>query len=261
MSVSNINKVIALLNSIETGDPEPATHYANKNQYTQHNLAVADGLQGFAELLQALPENTARVNVVRAFSDGDYVFTHTDYNFFGPKVGFDIFRFENGLIVEHWDNLTEKASAKNPSGHTQTDGSTETTDRDKTAENKQRAASFIETILIGGHFDKISEFIDPGESNYIQHNPVIADGIDGLLAAIKHMAQQGITMAYKKNHKVLGEGNFTLGISEGEFAGDHVAYYDLLRFDNNKIVEHWGAIETIPPKSEWRNSNGKFEKL
>ncbi|MGM9747540.1 MAG: hypothetical protein ACI3ZN_01955 [Candidatus Cryptobacteroides sp.] len=32
-----------------------------------------------------------------------YGIAHTDYNFFGPKIGFDIFRFEDGKIVEHWD--------------------------------------------------------------------------------------------------------------------------------------------------------------
>jgi hypothetical protein len=30
------------------------------------------------------------------FEDGDFVFAHTDYDFFGPKIGFDVFRFENG---------------------------------------------------------------------------------------------------------------------------------------------------------------------
>ena len=39
------------------------------------------------------------------FQAGDYVFTHTDYDFFGPKVGFDILRFEDGKIVEHWDTI------------------------------------------------------------------------------------------------------------------------------------------------------------
>ncbi len=260
MNVSNIDKAVALLKSIETGDAE-AIKYVNPDQYTQHNLAVANGLKGFGELLQALPKNTARVNVVRAFSDGDYVVCHVDYNFFGPKIGFDIFRFENGLIVEHWDNLMETASAKNPSGHTQIDGSTEITDREKTAENKQRAISFIETILIGGHLDKITDYINPGASNYIQHSSRMGDGIESLKTAIKQMTQQDSPMTYTKNHKVLGEGNFMLGVSEGEFAGNHVAYYDLLRLDNNMIVEHWGAIETIPPESEWRNPNGKFGNL
>jgi predicted SnoaL-like aldol condensation-catalyzing enzyme len=51
------------------------------------------------------------VNTVRVLQDGDFVATHTEYNFFGPKAGFDIFRFENGLIVEHWNNLQEIAPA------------------------------------------------------------------------------------------------------------------------------------------------------
>jgi predicted SnoaL-like aldol condensation-catalyzing enzyme len=71
------------------------------NQYIQHNLAVADGLAGFGAVLQALPKGSAKANTVRAFQDGNFVFTHTEYNFFGPKIGFDIFRFEEGKIVEH----------------------------------------------------------------------------------------------------------------------------------------------------------------
>ena len=119
--LSNQDKAVAVLNSIETGDQQ-AVSYINAAQYTQHNLAVGDGLAGFGAVLQALPKDSAKVDIVRAFTDGDYVVSHTDYNFFGPKVGFDIFRFEDGLIVEHWDNLTVKADTPNPSGRTQLDG-------------------------------------------------------------------------------------------------------------------------------------------
>jgi Uncharacterized protein conserved in bacteria len=96
------------LKSIETGATEPIA-YINANRYTQHNQGVADGLAGFGAALAALknfPE-AAKVNTVRVFQDGNYVVAHTDYNFFGPKIGFDIFRFEDGKIVEHWDNLQE----------------------------------------------------------------------------------------------------------------------------------------------------------
>ncbi|WP_208729935.1 nuclear transport factor 2 family protein [Corallococcus exercitus] len=57
------------------------------------------------KLLQALPKDSARVNTARVFQDGDLVLAHTDYDFFGPKVGFDIFRFENGMIAKHWDTI------------------------------------------------------------------------------------------------------------------------------------------------------------
>ena len=131
---TNKNKVIELFNSIQTGDTGPV-RYINEKNYTQHNLAVKDGIQGFGEILSLLPKGSAKVKVVRSFQDGDYVFTHTKYNFFGPKAGFDIFRFEDGKIVEHWDNLQEIVE-KTASGRTQFDGETNVTDRDKTESNK-----------------------------------------------------------------------------------------------------------------------------
>ncbi|WP_219988727.1 nuclear transport factor 2 family protein [Leucothrix pacifica] len=125
MAVTNKDKAVALLHSIETGDQTPVS-YVNAEKYTQHNLLIADGLAGFGTALQAL-DGKGKAKVVRAFSDGDYVFTHTDYDFFGPKVGFDIFRFEDGKIVEHWDNLQETASTT-ASGRTQIDGPTDVVD-------------------------------------------------------------------------------------------------------------------------------------
>lgn len=256
--LNNQDKAIALLNSIETGDQQ-AISYVNPERYTQHNLAVADGLAGFGAVLQALPKDSTKVNVVRAFTDGDYVFSHTDYNFFGPKVGFDIFRFEDGLIVEHWDNLAIKADAPNPSNRTQLDGTTVLADLDKTEENKAIVSNFVDAILVKGEMDKLTTFIDT--DNYLQHNTQIADDLAGLGAAFEAMAQQGISMVYTENHIVLGEGNFVLSVSEGTFADAPTSFYDLFRVEGGKIVEHWDVIETIPAQDEWKNNNGKFGNL
>ena len=106
--------------------------------------------------------------------------------------------------------------------------------------------------------DKVNNYIDGGEENYIQHNPLIGDGLSGLGKALEGMAKQGITMEYKTIHKVLGEGNFVLAISEGVFAGNPTSYYDLFRVSNGKIVEHWDVMETIAPEKSWKNQNGKF---
>ena len=115
-------QAVDLLKSIETGDPKPGA-VINPNKYIQHNLAVADGPAGVHALLASVPKET-KVNTVRVFQDGDFVIMHTDYNFFGPKVGFDILRFEDGKVVENWDNLQEKATKPSPSGHTMLDGPT-----------------------------------------------------------------------------------------------------------------------------------------
>jgi predicted SnoaL-like aldol condensation-catalyzing enzyme len=62
--------------------------------------------------------------VVRAFQDGPYVFTQEEGLILGQSVFFDVFRFEDGMIVEHWVFST-KAARPNESGHTQSDGPTE----------------------------------------------------------------------------------------------------------------------------------------
>ena len=252
--MENKQKVVSLLKAIETGAAEPVG-YINPNKYIQHNLGVADGLAGFGALLQALPPNSAKVNTVRSFQDGDFVFTHTDYNFFGPKIGFDIFRFEDGKIVEHWDNVQETAKP-NPSGHTMVDGATEIKDLDKTAVNKTLVKSFVDDILVNGKMEKLAGYFDG--DNYIQHNPNIPDQLSGLGKALGEWAKQGITMKYDTIHKVLGEGNFVLIVSEGNLAGKHTSFYDLFRVENGKIAEHWDVIEPIATKESWKNSNGKF---
>src|ERR1700732_5130833 len=128
-------EVIKLLKSLETGDTT-AARVINPDRYTQHNPRVSDGLAGFLEAAKRLSMSSAKVHTVRVFEDGDFVFAHTDYEVGGPKVGIDIFRFENGKAVEHWDNLQQKPDAPNPSGHTMMDGPTESSDHSSTAANK-----------------------------------------------------------------------------------------------------------------------------
>ena len=247
-------QVVALLKAIETGAAEPVA-VINADRYTQHNLGAADGLAGFGAVLAQLPKGSTRVNTVRVFQDGDFVFAHTDYDFFGPKIGFDIFRFEHGKIVEHWDNL-QTTAGPNPSGNTMVGGPTEGTDFAKTAANKTLVRQFVDDILVNGRMEKLTGYFN-GDT-YVQHNPQIANGLSGLGAALEAMAKAGVTMKYDRIHQVLGEGNFVLVVSEGSFGGKPTSFYDLFRVENGKIAEHWDTLETIPAQGEWKNQNGKF---
>ena len=247
-------QVVELLKSIETGASKPIA-YINPNKYVQHNLAVGDGLAGVRALLQALPKGSAKVNTVRVFQDGNFVLAHTDYNFFGPKVGFDIFRFEDGKIVEHWDNLQETAAKPSPSGHTMLDGPTTASELDKTEANKALMQTYMDDLLQGRR-DKFASYFDG--NSYIQHSPLVADNLTGLFAGLQALAKQGLAVKYDRVHKVLGEGNFVLVVAEGSFGDRPSSYYDLYRIQNGKIAERWDTIETILPRAEWENSNGKF---
>ena len=147
MAPSRKQQVIDLLKSLETKDPVPLA-YVNPNKYIQHNLQVGPGPAGVAALIKNMPPD-ASVNTIRVFEDGDYVFAHTQYNFFGPRIGFDIFRYEDSLIVEHWDNLQETATEPSPSGHTMIDGPTIASDLDKTDANKALMQRYMEDLLAG----------------------------------------------------------------------------------------------------------------
>ena len=81
----------------------------------------------------------------------------------------------------------------------------------------------------------------------------------GFGAAMKYFTENGLVMEFQKTHKVLGEGNFVLTISEGKFGkGEPTSFYDLFRLEDGKIVEHLDVIEPIPAKADWKNDNGKF---
>ncbi len=254
MTLTNKEKAVALLTSLETGDKEPVS-YINAETYKQHNLSVGDGLQWFAEALSHAPEEWFKANVVRSYEDEEYVFLHTEYDFFGPKIWFDVFKFEDGLIVEHWDNLTP-ITPPNPSWRTQIDGFTDLQDAEKTQENKNLVRDFVQTILIEWKMDTIWNYFDWDE--YVQHNSLVWDWLSWLWVALQAMAEQWINMVYNKIHKVLWEWNFVLVISEWEFAWNHTSYFDLFRIENGKIREHWDVIETILPKEEHKHLNGKF---
>jgi predicted SnoaL-like aldol condensation-catalyzing enzyme len=76
-------------------------------RYIQHNPAVADGPEGFREFFTRLSTTYPdfRVEVRRVFIEGDMVAVHVR-SFNGPskngEAGVDIFRLEDGKIIEHW---------------------------------------------------------------------------------------------------------------------------------------------------------------
>ena len=257
--MKNTKKALELINAFATGDAEKAAGLLAEG-YIQHNLAYGTGRDAFVGSVQYLASAPVKttVNNIRAYEDGDKVFLQTVYNFAGAgeQVAFDIFRFdENGKIAEHWDNLAAKA-APNPSGRTQIDNLAEVRDIDKTEENREIVKNFLHDVMMGKAPEKTPDYFDNGK--YIQHNTGIADGLDGLGAALAALAEQGIQMIYDKVHQVLAQGDMVLAVSEGTFGGAPTSYYDLWRVENGKIAEHWDVMETIADRSTWQNQNGKF---
>ncbi len=108
MTSKRKEQICVLLKGIETGD-EASVAVVNPDKYIQHNPQTQEGGEGLAALFKRLSRTSPRVNIVRIFSDGDYVFGHTEYDISSRRVGFEVFRFEGEQTVEHWDT-----SEKNP---------------------------------------------------------------------------------------------------------------------------------------------------
>jgi predicted SnoaL-like aldol condensation-catalyzing enzyme len=238
----------ALLKGIETGDPA-SVEVINPDKYIQHNPQTDTGRDGLAALFERLSKSSPRVNLVRVFSDGDYVFAHTEYDFATRRIGFEVFRFEGNHTVEHWDNIQPRRGP-NGSGHSMVDGPTEATDLALTEDNRALVRSFVEAVAIERQLDRLEDFVD-GE-RFVQHDPELEDGLASLRGALEDR------YTYQRLHRVLADGNFVLAVSEGSKEGRHCAFYDLFRVTQNKLAEHWNTIETVAPKSEWKNDNGKF---
>ena len=256
MTLNQKDLVKKLLKGIETGDSEAAT-VVNEAKYIQHNPLTRTGSEGLAELFKRLSQFSPRVRIVRIFEDGDIVFAHTDYDFNVVEIGFEVFRFEDGFAVEHWDNLQHKPDTPNLSGHTMLDGPIEVTDLDKTEVNRERVRSFIEEVLIQGRLDKLAHYVDA--DTYTEHNPQMADGLAALRSVLAGTGADGSRIIrYEKMHRLFAEGNFLLSMCEGFRNGVHNSFFDLFRVADGKIVEHWDTTYAIPPRSEWVNDNGKF---
>ncbi|NGM64144.1 hypothetical protein [Sphingobacterium sp. SGR-19] len=255
MEFSNRDKAEAIQNSIET-ETLAEIGLISPTSYKQHNPNVATGLQAILDLHDQMPMDKVYTNVVRKFQDGDYGFVHVDYFLFEPTVAFDIHRFENGISVEHWDNLQTNPKKLNKSGRTMTDGKTKAKDHHKTEVNKALVEEFVQKVLINGQIELISNYFNGDE--LIQHNPHMDDGVHEFLNVLQQWSIEGKPQIYNKIHKVLGEGNFVLVLSDGTFKGDHVAFYDLYRVEEDKIIEHWDVVEKIPEPEKQKNDNGKF---
>ncbi|MFC4713558.1 nuclear transport factor 2 family protein [Planococcus dechangensis] len=253
--MTNKEKAVAVLESLQNGDKQPAEGFISADKYIQHNLTFEDGREGLTGSLDYLKSIGTQVDVKRVLEEGDLVAVHSEYELNGPKVIFDIFRFEDGKIVEHWDNIQESVT-DTASGHSMIDGETAITDTDKTVENKELVENFVKDVLMGQNSARLTSYFDG--DNYIQHNPYIEDGLSGLGKALEAWAEQGVTMNYDKVHLVVAEGNFVLTVSEGTLGGTHTSFYDLFRVKDGKIAEHWDVLETIPAEDESKHENGKF---
>lgn len=248
------------LEGIRDGNAREAVEKYTGERYTQHSTGVADGVEGFVAFFGPFIERNPdrHIEIVRGFEDGRFVFVHAYQELNGGEakwVTMDLFDTdEDDRIIEHWDVIAAWAE-ETVSGHTQIDGPTEVTDLDKTDANKALVGEFVDVVLKGGDVDRVTEFVST--ETYTQHNPLVGDGLEGLGAFLAELAESGSFMRYEEVVHLVGSGNFVVTFSRVNIGGQEMAVFDLFRVEDGLIVEHWDAMEPVPPREEWANG-GKF---
>ena len=119
-------------------------------------------------------------------------------------------------------------------------------------QNKKNAILFYRTAYEGKPRQAVEKYVG---KNYIQHNPMVADGKEPFIEYFEKMAKEFPDKSIE----------FVRAVAEGELValhthqiwpeGDEYVTMDFFRFDKSgKIVEHWDSIQEIPKNSAHNNT-------
>ena len=119
---ANLDKVLTMYREVLMAmDPDKVDLHLPAH-YTQHSSLAEPGLESLKRFLTHVRKESpdARQTIHRAFVDGDHVIVHVQVERWSGDPGLavvDIFRCENGEIVEHWDVVQEvPTNPINPNG-------------------------------------------------------------------------------------------------------------------------------------------------
>lgn len=97
--------------------------YFDGDTYIQHNTGIADGVSGLNEALAALAEQNIQMiytTTHQVLAQGNFVLAVSEGTFGDkPTAYYDLWRVENGKIVEHWDvmeTIADKSTWQNQNG-------------------------------------------------------------------------------------------------------------------------------------------------
>lgn len=131
------------------------------------------------------------------------------------------------------------------------------TDAQKMERNKKNVVAFYNAVLNEKDFEKAKTYVG---ATYIQHNPIGADGLEGIKGFIDFLREK-FPNNKSEIKRVFADGNYVIvhvhAVREPGTRGN--AIFDLFRMDDDgKVVEHWDAVQPIPDPATAKNKNGMF---
>ena len=247
---------------------ELATKYFGA--YIQHNPNLLNGPAGIigprgvtrnGELppINPIPEKLEVPPVVTA-AKGDFAWVVWEREEKDPKDPsktdhynfFDIFRFANGKLEEHWDSAAQKNSSATTAGipsvppapPARLKGTGKLSAEEK--KNVQIAIIKLRDTLQDGRLEKV---MDP---EYVEHDPNIPQGRAGFMGQVgmtqsPERKQNPVSLTLVSGPYVLVMWNFSA--KDPTVPGSNYDYnqFDMVRIEKGRIKEHWNDMRMAPP--------------
>jgi len=211
------------------------------DHYIQHSPSLKVGKAGLLEAieyLKKLPEPKEKKSpIISAIEDGDFVMVQLDLAFMGNRKSvIDIFRLQDGMVVEHWDAIQDRLEQTGTQVHIHA-GMMVIEDIEQTEMNKSLIQRVFHEVI--QHLEVENKYVSP---DYMEHNPEVMNAGDRLDTYLSDTTRRLTT----KVHRILGEGNLVLVQSEGKKSSKPFVFYDLFKIKTEQIVEHWSVEQEIP---------------
>lgn len=237
------------------------------DSYVQHSPDLADGWEPVWGLLTNRPEGFSSKTKAwlgpHGFLDnGSFLVMFREVNRgdgTGPSKIVDLMRFDSdGKYSEHWD-IRQALSKKTVSGHSETEAHSKFTDspvnytQKEEEANKATVTNFLNMAFNGGEIDQaLEKYV---HEDYVQHNPLIADGKTAVSAAFSSGKMPSLCYDIKY---VVAQNDLVVAYSKVTSDQGISAVVDILRVRDGKLVEHWDVIESVPADEDMPHTNGMF---
>ncbi|AEY85459.1 putative integron gene cassette protein [Streptomyces hygroscopicus subsp. jinggangensis 5008] len=89
--------------------------------------------------------------------------------------------------------------------------------------------------------------------DYIQHNPGVPAGLDGLRSIVPNLAvkfEYEMIRTFEDDDHVIAMSRI-----KGFYPDEDAAVVDIFRFENGRIAEHWDVIQPYTPDNQTASGN------